>query len=232
MLIVRESIRQLRQQHTLCRTAAQDLQNLLAENSRLIFELNAMRTRIGGPEAALYVPKPISVTPDQLSEFNQEIIEENPAGVREYDPSREFHDNLLGSNHWTPPEDRVSQMADDISPAFEQSEYLRDLAQETLNYPYDELPDPLSSFERPTCDQWHPHLLSSYPYQLPPSQLFAPTIDEPSQSCLPINVTSSSIQPLEVTPIDPTVRPWFHDFEPIDLGMDMQQEGSNSRRVI
>ncbi|KAL2810620.1 hypothetical protein BJX63DRAFT_401684 [Aspergillus granulosus] len=84
VLIVNESIRHLRTQRDMCVAAASDMQNLLAENSRLVAEVNGLRAQLGGcggiASPQLPVTRPVSDAMTHLMSVKDEVYGEFPAG--------------------------------------------------------------------------------------------------------------------------------------------------------
>ncbi|KAJ0330942.1 hypothetical protein COL922a_012234 [Colletotrichum nupharicola] len=70
VLIVNESIKHFRTQRDMCLDAAEDMQDLIAENRRLAAEINALRAQTGQP---LVEPKPVSEAMTQLMSVKDEV---------------------------------------------------------------------------------------------------------------------------------------------------------------
>ncbi|KAH0421720.1 hypothetical protein CcaCcLH18_13255 [Colletotrichum camelliae] len=70
VLIVNESIKHFRTQRDMCLDAAEDMQDLIAENRRLAVEINAMRAQTGQP---LVKPRPVSEAMTQLMSVKDEV---------------------------------------------------------------------------------------------------------------------------------------------------------------
>ena len=80
VFIVNESIRHLRQQRAMCIAAAQDMQELLAENSRLASELNALCSQPGESGIPLSKARPLTEAMVQLMNVPNEVYGKFPAG--------------------------------------------------------------------------------------------------------------------------------------------------------
>lgn len=74
-----ESVKHLREQRDMCISVAQDLRDLLAENHRLVSEINALRLQLGGPGAPSYMVKPVTEAMSQLMGVEDKVIEAFPA---------------------------------------------------------------------------------------------------------------------------------------------------------
>ncbi|EQB54856.1 hypothetical protein CGLO_05265 [Colletotrichum gloeosporioides Cg-14] len=70
VLIVNESIKHFRTQRDMCLDAAEDMQDLIAENRRFAAEINAMRAQTGLP---LVEPRPVSEAMTQLMSVKDEV---------------------------------------------------------------------------------------------------------------------------------------------------------------
>lgn len=77
----------------MCVAAAQDMQNLIAENARLVSELNAFRAQLGNVGMPPLELSPITKPMTQLMNVKNEVSGEFPAG---------FGDNWAYTNRETP----------------------------------------------------------------------------------------------------------------------------------
>lgn len=80
VLIVKESIRHLRQQRNMCVAAAKDVQDLLAENQRLTLEVNRLRLQSSGSAPSESNPKPITAAMKGLMSVKDEVYGDFSAG--------------------------------------------------------------------------------------------------------------------------------------------------------
>lgn len=80
VLIVNASVEHVRQQRALCLAAAQDMQDFIAENNRLVAEVNAWRAQFGGPGAPLTLAKPMTEAMMQLAEVKNHVFGTFSAG--------------------------------------------------------------------------------------------------------------------------------------------------------
>ncbi|KAF4993188.1 hypothetical protein FGRMN_6673 [Fusarium graminum] len=74
VLIVNASLEHVRQQRALNLAAAQDMQEFLEENHRLISEVNTLRAQVGGPEMPLAQAKPTTQAMVQLAETKNHVF--------------------------------------------------------------------------------------------------------------------------------------------------------------
>ncbi|RGP76681.1 hypothetical protein FLONG3_5121 [Fusarium longipes] len=74
VLIVNKSIEHVRQQRELCLAADQDMQELLAENRRLVSEVNALRAHAVGPAVPLAQARPVTEAMKQLAETKSHVF--------------------------------------------------------------------------------------------------------------------------------------------------------------
>jgi regulator of replication initiation timing len=74
VLIVNASVEHVRQQRALCLAAAQDMQNFVAENNRLVAEVNAWRTQFGEPGAPLTQVNLMTEAMMQLAEVKNHVF--------------------------------------------------------------------------------------------------------------------------------------------------------------
>lgn len=79
--IVKETIRHIQQQREMCIAAANDLQNLLAENNRLVLEINAFRSQVGG---ATLKPMLVTEAMAQLIDVKDSACNNSPREFSEY----------------------------------------------------------------------------------------------------------------------------------------------------
>ncbi|KAJ4118946.1 hypothetical protein NW768_010688 [Fusarium equiseti] len=80
VLIVNKSIEHVRQQRELCLAADRDMQDLLAENRRLVDQINAMRVQVNGPGVMPMEAKPVTETMKQLAETKNQVFGTFAAG--------------------------------------------------------------------------------------------------------------------------------------------------------
>ncbi|CEI61819.1 unnamed protein product [Fusarium venenatum] len=80
VLIVNKTIEHVRQQREICLAADRDMQELVAENSRLISEVNCLRAQVGGPAAPVVQPKPATEAMKQLAETKNHVFGTFSAG--------------------------------------------------------------------------------------------------------------------------------------------------------
>ncbi|KXH43663.1 hypothetical protein CSIM01_11990 [Colletotrichum simmondsii] len=71
VLVVNESIKHFRAQRDTCLDAAEDMQDLITENRRLVAEINATRIQTGQP---LVEPRPVSEAMTQLMGVKNEVF--------------------------------------------------------------------------------------------------------------------------------------------------------------
>ncbi|KAF4964564.1 hypothetical protein FSARC_7523 [Fusarium sarcochroum] len=112
VLIVNKTVEHVRQQRELCLAAAQDMQDLLAENRQLILEVNALRAQVMGPAAPLVQAKPMTEAMAQLAETKNHVFGTFPAGfgdnptedfpTTQSETSQEPYDMALSMNHSYP----------------------------------------------------------------------------------------------------------------------------------
>ncbi|KAM0229479.1 hypothetical protein ACHAP5_011649 [Fusarium lateritium] len=74
VLIVNASVEHVRQQRTLCLDAAQDMQDVLAENNRLVAEVNAWRAQFGEQGVPPAQLKPMTGAMSQLAEVKNHVF--------------------------------------------------------------------------------------------------------------------------------------------------------------
>lgn len=80
VLIVNKSIEHVRQQRELCLAADRDMQDLLAENRRLVNQINAIRVQVNGPAVVPMEAKPVTETMKQLAETKNQVFGTFAAG--------------------------------------------------------------------------------------------------------------------------------------------------------
>lgn len=80
VLIVNKSIEHVRQQRELCLAADRDMQDLLAENRRLVAQINAIRVQVNGPGVVPMEAKPVTETMKQLAETKNQVFGTFAAG--------------------------------------------------------------------------------------------------------------------------------------------------------
>jgi regulator of replication initiation timing len=80
VLIVNKSIEHVRQQRDVCLAADLDMQELLAENRRLVSEVNAFRAQVGGPAVPHVQAKPMTEAMKQLAETKNHVFGTFAAG--------------------------------------------------------------------------------------------------------------------------------------------------------
>ncbi|CAG7566200.1 unnamed protein product [Fusarium equiseti] len=80
VLIVNKSIEHVRQQRELCLAADRDMQDLLAENRRLVAQINAIRVQVNGPGVVPVEAKPVTETMKQLAETKNQTFGTFAAG--------------------------------------------------------------------------------------------------------------------------------------------------------
>ncbi|BCS23737.1 basic helix-loop-helix domain-containing protein [Aspergillus puulaauensis] len=80
VLIVNESFRHLRRQRDMCIAAGRDMQDLLAENNRLVAEVTALRAQAGFTGIAPCAPRPITEPMTELMSVKDEVYGRFPAG--------------------------------------------------------------------------------------------------------------------------------------------------------
>jgi regulator of replication initiation timing len=74
VLIVNASVDHVRQQRALCLAAAQDMQDVVAENNRLVAEVNAWRSQFGEPGAPLTQVNLMTEAMMQLAEVKNHVF--------------------------------------------------------------------------------------------------------------------------------------------------------------
>ncbi|KAL4781651.1 hypothetical protein BJX76DRAFT_334816 [Aspergillus varians] len=104
VLIVNETFQHLQRQRDLCIDAARDMQELLAENSQLVAEVNALRSQMGGTGMMPSAPRPITNAMAQLMGVQDEVYGKFPAG---------FGDNWACTTRASPPSASESIPSDD-----------------------------------------------------------------------------------------------------------------------
>jgi hypothetical protein len=87
---VKEGLQHFKKQRAMCLSAAEDMRDLVAENQRLIAELNELRFLAGERNIPLLEPKPVSEAMMQLMNVPNEICGTFPAG---------FGDNWAYESH-------------------------------------------------------------------------------------------------------------------------------------
>ncbi|GKU06054.1 hypothetical protein FLAG1_09419 [Fusarium langsethiae] len=80
VLIVNKSIEHVRQQREMCLAVDSDMQELLAENRRLVSEVNCLRAQVEGPTAPVIQPKSPTETMKQLAETRNHVFGTFSAG--------------------------------------------------------------------------------------------------------------------------------------------------------
>jgi hypothetical protein len=80
VLIVNKSIEHVRQQRELCLAADRDMQDLLAENRRLVTQINTIRVQVNGPGVVPVEAKPVTETMKQLAETKNQVFGTFAAG--------------------------------------------------------------------------------------------------------------------------------------------------------
>lgn len=80
VLIVNKTIEHVRQQRELCLAADRDMQELIAENRRLVSEVNCLRAQTQGPAAPVVQPKPVTEAMKQLAETKSQVFGTFAAG--------------------------------------------------------------------------------------------------------------------------------------------------------
>lgn len=89
VVIVNKTVDHLQEQRNMCVAAGRDMQDLLAENRRLISELCALRTQIGATSTSPVEPKPVTSAMARLMGVENEVLGSFPAG---------FEDNRIGDS--------------------------------------------------------------------------------------------------------------------------------------
>lgn len=74
VLIVKESVQHLQRQRSMCIAAANDVQDLLAENQRLVSEVNTLRQGTYGSIIASETPKPVTKPMMTLMSVKDEVF--------------------------------------------------------------------------------------------------------------------------------------------------------------
>jgi hypothetical protein len=147
VLIVNASVEHVRQQRALCLAAAQDMQDLIAENNRLVAEVNTWRAQFGEPGAPLALAKPMTEAMTQLAEVKNHVFGTFNAG---------FGDNWVEDTSQSQPKvgvemPDVMQQADSSYTAFE--------PQTQVNLPPGDI--------QPNIEVLAPIPSSTFPYQEP-----------------------------------------------------------------
>lgn len=83
VVIVNKTVEHLQEQHNMCVAAARDMQNLLAENRRLVSEISALRTQVGATSTYPVEPKPITPAMARLMGVGNEMLGTFPAGFED-----------------------------------------------------------------------------------------------------------------------------------------------------
>lgn len=89
-IIVKESLRHFKKQRAMCLSAAEDMRDLVAQNHRLIAELNELRFLAGEQSTTPLESKPVSEAMAQLMNVPNEVCGTFPAG---------FGDNWAHGSH-------------------------------------------------------------------------------------------------------------------------------------
>ncbi|KAJ5371358.1 uncharacterized protein N7496_007450 [Penicillium cataractarum] len=94
-IVVKEGLQHFKKQRAMCLSAAEDMRDLVAENHRLVAELNELRFLAGERNTPPLEPKPISEAMVQLMNVPNEVCGTFPAG---------FGDNWAYGSHDTRPD--------------------------------------------------------------------------------------------------------------------------------
>lgn len=89
VVIVNKTVEYLQEQRNMCMAAGRDMQNLVAENRRLVSEINTLRVQAGAPSTLPVEPKPITAAMARLMEVENEAPGTVPSG---------FEDNRTGES--------------------------------------------------------------------------------------------------------------------------------------
>jgi hypothetical protein len=185
----------------MCIAAAQDIQGVLAQNDRLVFEVNALRAQLGGTVLTVSEPMLATQAMMDLMAVKNEVYGEFPAGFgdnwacNQQEPQYSTGDPILDEDEEMrqPPSDFLST----TDPLYHE----QISAHNELNSVYYQVPCTTQTLEQAELDQWHlddqlvPHLTSlidqftSTPGSL---QSFTP-IDNPAYQA---EILSTSIDPL------------------------------------
>lgn len=95
VVIVNKTVDHLQEQRNMCVAAGRDMQDLLAENRRLVSEISALRTQFGATSTSLVEPKPITAAMATLMGVENEVLGTFPAGFednRTTESVERFHD--------------------------------------------------------------------------------------------------------------------------------------------
>ncbi|KAG6361192.1 hypothetical protein INS49_009416 [Diaporthe citri] len=95
VVIVNKTVDHLQEQRNMCVAAGRDMQDLLAENRRLVSELRALRTQIRATSSSPVEPKPVTPAMARLMGVENEVLGTFPAGFEDKKPcgSVECFDN-------------------------------------------------------------------------------------------------------------------------------------------
>lgn len=80
VVIVNKTVDYLQEQRNMCMAAGRDMQDLVAENNRLVSEINALRTQVGASSTLPVEPKPITAAMARLMEVENKAPETVPTG--------------------------------------------------------------------------------------------------------------------------------------------------------
>lgn len=89
VVIVNKTVEHLQEQRNMCVAAGRDMQDLLAENRRLVSEISALRTQVGAASTFRAEPKPVTSAMARLMGVENEVLGTFPAG---------FDDNRTGES--------------------------------------------------------------------------------------------------------------------------------------
>lgn len=83
VVIVNKTVDHLQEQRDMCVAAGRDMQDLIAENRRLVSEISALRTQVGAASTSSVEPKPITPAMARLMGVENEVLGTFPAGFED-----------------------------------------------------------------------------------------------------------------------------------------------------
>lgn len=83
VVIVNKTVEHLQEQRNMCMAAGRDMQDLLAENRRLVSELSALRAQVGSTSTFPVEPRPITPAMEKLLGVENQLLGACPTGFED-----------------------------------------------------------------------------------------------------------------------------------------------------
>lgn len=135
VVIVNKTVDHLQEQRDMCVAAGRDMQDLLAENRRLVSEISALRTQFGATSTFLAEPKPVTSAMATLMGVENEVLGTFPAGFED-NKTAESVEHLHDGNESVIAERDSSLLMGDFVPSLGQASFTSMTQQNESNTPW------------------------------------------------------------------------------------------------